>query len=132
GSTGSKTFSFTVNHAPTIATNLGLSVNPGQGATVTSSLLSVTDADQAASALTFTIGTAPTAGTLKKGSTALTAGSTFTQADINSGSISYLSTGSSPASDSFTFTVSDGAGGTIASTSFALNVVALSSVSYAG
>jgi hypothetical protein len=130
GSTGSRTFSININHAPAVAVNAGLSINPGQQATITSSLLSVTDPEQGPSSLTYTIGTVPTSGTLARSGSAMTAGSMFTQADINAGNISYLSTGTTPASDSFTFTVSDGAGGTLASTSFALNVVALSSVSY--
>ncbi len=132
GSTGSKTFALTVNHAPAVAHDAGLSVNPGQGATLTTSLLDVTDVEQAASALTYTIGTAPAAGTLFNNSTALAAGSTFTQANIDSGKIYYVSSGTTAASDSFTFTVSDGVGGVLGSTAFALNVVLPSTVSYSG
>ncbi len=132
GSTGSKTFALTVNHAPAVAHDAGLSVNPGQGATLTTSLLDVTDIEQAASALTYTIGTAPTAGTLFNNGTALAAGSTFTQANIDSGKIYYVSSGSTTVGDSFTFTVSDGVGGVLGSTPFALNVMLPSTVSYGG
>ena len=45
----------------------------------------------------------------------------FTQADVNAGNLVYHNLGN-PGSDSFAFTVSDGAGGTIAQTAFALTV----------
>ena len=132
GSTGQQPFSLLINHAPVVATNAGLSVNPGQGAAITSSLLNVTDSEQGPTAPTYTIVTLPTAGKLYLNGTALKANGTFTQAAINNGTLYYVSTGSIAASDSFAFTVSDGAGGVLGKTTFALNVVPLSSVSYAG
>jgi Cadherin-like len=47
----------------------------------------------------------------------------FTQADINAGLLRYVHNGSASTGDSFTFTVSDGAGGTIAATTFNFTVM---------
>ena len=136
GSTGAHTFAVAINHPPTIAVNTGLNVNPGQSATISSALLSATDPD-AGQTLTYTVTTLPTAGTIYKttavgtAGTALAINGTFTQAQLNSGLVYYLSTGSTPTTDSFAFTVSDGSGGSVSGT-FAANVVALSTVSYTG
>ena len=46
----------------------------------------------------------------------------FTQADINAGRLVYVNNGANSTSDSFTFTVSDGAGGTIGATTFNITV----------
>ena len=77
--------------------------------------------DNTAAQLTFTVGTATTNGTLKKGVATLSAGGTFTQDDINNNLITYTH-GGAGASDSFTFTVSDGAGGSIGSTTFNITI----------
>ncbi len=47
---------------------------------------------------------------------------TFTQADIDAGRVVFVHKGAAATSDSFTFTVSDGAGGTIGATTFTLTV----------
>jgi hypothetical protein len=47
----------------------------------------------------------------------------FTQADINAGLLRYVHNGSASTGDSFTFTVSDGAGGMIAATTFNFTVM---------
>src|SRR5262249_16654407 len=80
--------------------------------------LLVDDVDNTAAQLVFTIGTAPVNGTLKKGAAVLAGGNTFTQADINANLITYTHTNLATISDSFTFTVSDGAGGSIGLTTF--------------
>ena len=46
----------------------------------------------------------------------------FTQADINAGRLVFVHNGAVSTSDSFTFTVSDGAGGTIGATTFNITV----------
>ncbi|MBS1186777.1 MAG: Hemolysin-type calcium-binding region, partial [Burkholderiaceae bacterium] len=112
-----------VNDTPLIAANTGLSVIQGAaGTVVTSAKLGVSDLDNAAAQRTYTVGTATTHGTLYKSGVALSAGNTFTQADIDAGNITYTNDGLSAAADSFAFTVSDGAGGSIASTTFTINV----------
>ncbi len=47
---------------------------------------------------------------------------TFTQANINSGNLTYTHDGGETTSDSFTFTVSDGAGGSLSATTFNITV----------
>ncbi|HEX8964521.1 MAG TPA: cadherin-like domain-containing protein [Rhodocyclaceae bacterium] len=123
GNTGTKDVSVTaVNDTPTIATNAGLTVLEGATDTITTAALSISDLDTAATSRTLTIGTAPAHGTLYKSGIAMTAGSTFTQDDIANNRISYTHDGGETTADSFTFTVSDGAGGTIGATTFNLSI----------
>jgi VCBS repeat-containing protein len=87
--------------------------------------LEVTDIEQGAASLTYSLTAIPANGTLNKSGTALKVGDTFTQDDINSGIITYTHNGSETTSDSFKFTVSDGAGGTIAEATFTITVTAV-------
>ena len=57
----------------------------------------------------YTILSLPVHGTLNLNGTPLGVGSTFTQADINSGAVTYTNNGNQSTSDSFTFDVQDGA-----------------------
>ncbi|WP_254509452.1 beta strand repeat-containing protein [Anatilimnocola floriformis] len=115
-----------VNDAPVLSVNAGLTVAEGAAATViTSARLAVTDADTPAASITFTVTATPANGTLLRNGTPLAISSTFTQADINNGLLSYTHNGSETTSDAFSFTVSDGAGGTIAATTFAITVTAV-------
>ena len=61
-------------------------------------------------------------GTLRRLGVALANGNTFTQDDINNNRITYDHDGTKTTSDSFTFTVSDGAGGTIGLTTFNITI----------
>ena len=106
---GAQTFVIAVNDAPQLTTNTGLTVNEGTtGEPIANSELSVTDADNTAVELIYTVVTAPTRGVLKKSGTGLTAGATFTQADIDTNKVTYDHTGSDGTDDSFDFTFSDG------------------------
>lgn len=129
GSIGSTAFNITVtpvNDPPTIGNNTGTTVNEAStGNTITSAMLSINDPDNTAVQLVFTVGTAPANGTLKKSGAGLSSGGTFTQADINNSLITYDHNGSETTSDSFTFTVSDGAGGSIGSTAFNITVTSV-------
>ena len=107
--------------APVLGHDNPLSVAAGTTATISSNQLSVssptnvfTDAD-----LTYTIVTAPSDGALLKNGSAT---SSFTQADIDNGLIAYHETASNASSDSFTFYVSDPAGGHTANTSFQFQI----------
>ncbi len=86
----------------------------GAGATILNSALEVTDPDPG-DVLTYTVTAGPSAGSLNLGAS-------FTQAQIDAGSLSYTQNGSEVTSDSFSFTVSDGQGGSIGSTVFALTI----------
>jgi len=113
------------NTAPAVATNTGSTVDEGTNDTVTQSELETTDSEQGASSLTYTIDTDVTEGNLFNGSTQLDQSDTFTQADVNAGTIEYRHDGSEPVSGvSFDFTVTDGAGGsTSGSFGFTVNAV---------
>ncbi|MBR9971305.1 cadherin-like domain-containing protein [Magnetospirillum sulfuroxidans] len=113
-----------VNDAPVLAANTGLTVAEGSTNTVIENNpnLRVDDVEQSAANRTFTVETAPANGTLYKNGVALSAHDTFTQADIDSSLITYSHNGGETISDSFTFTVSDGAGGSIPATTFAITV----------
>ena len=126
--TVSKTFTLTVssvNDDPILVTNQRLAVGERGTASITSDLLKISDVDNSAAQLTYTIGAAPTKGELQKASTKLGSGSTFTQDDIDNNRVSYVHTGNGTISDSFTFAVSDDAGGSIGSTSFAITITSV-------
>jgi uncharacterized delta-60 repeat protein len=114
GPATSGAFSIKIQAGLTLTTDAGLTVNQGSTATISKSLLLVTDsnANISPSALVYTLTAACSQGTLRLGNATLsTAGghNTFTQADINNGRLTYAASGS-PAkySDYFTFSVSDG------------------------
>ncbi len=112
-----------VNDAPTITNNTGITVNEGStGNIISSTKLKVSDVDNTDAQLTYTVGTAPTRGTLKKSGAPVLSGGTFTQSDINNNFITYDHDGSETTSDVFSFTVADGAGGSIGSTNFNITV----------
>ncbi|PZV16161.1 MAG: hypothetical protein DCF22_05835 [Leptolyngbya sp.] len=113
-----------VNDLPVLVALAPITVSEGSATTIGSSSLSVTDVEQGASQIVYSLNSSPTKGTLLLnvlgGAQPLTLGNTFTQADIDSGNLSYQQNGSEtydingadiPGSDKFTFTVTDGAGG---------------------
>jgi VCBS repeat-containing protein len=97
----------TVNDPPTVVAP-GLTVNEGGTANITAAQLSATDPDTLPANLVFTITSLTTNGQLQKNGSILSNGSTFTQADIGSGLLSYVHNGSETTTDSFTFTLTDG------------------------
>lgn len=102
------------NTPPVIQVNAGLALNEGNTSTIGPGVLLVTDAEQGAGELTFTVSTAPANGSLSA--------TTFTQYDINNSLVSYTHDGSETTTDYFIFSVSDGAGGTTASTPFIITI----------
>ena len=94
-----------INVPPTLPTNNPLTVLEGGPGTIGLSWLRAQDVQEDADQITFTVTISPTNGTLRKSGLAET---TFTQADINGGLISYLHDGSETTSDSFGFEVTDG------------------------
>ncbi len=95
---GPYTFSITINKPPTLDTNAGLTASGTDPITIDSSLLKVSDPDNSAAELTYTVTTGTAKGNLSL--------STFTQDDIDSGRLTYTPTDTGP--DAFHFTVSDG------------------------
>ncbi len=113
---------FQFNATPTVTTNTGSTVAEGGADTIASGELTVTDAEQTAAELTFTVTTLPSNGQLELTTAAGIAISSFTQDDINGGRLVYKHNGSETLADSFFFTVSDGQGATLAATTFNLTV----------
>ena len=105
-----------------MTTNTGTAVSPGNSVTIDVTELQVTDVDSAAPLLTYTVTVAPVDGQLE-----LTTGpgipiSSFTQDDIDNSRLVYVHSGAPPVADSFSFTVSDGAGGSIPANVFVVTV----------
>ncbi|MCL6434297.1 MAG: tandem-95 repeat protein [Leptolyngbyaceae cyanobacterium HOT.MB2.61] len=123
GASSTYSLNLSVNNLPVLATNNPLVVTEGNAANLTSSILRVTDNDNAATQLTYTLGTLPSRGNLILNGVTLNSGATFTQADIDDGTrLRYQHDGSETLTDSFTFTVSDGVGGVLGSSSLNIAV----------
>ncbi len=93
---GPYTVSISINAAPTLAVNGGMLLSVGMSAPITS--LTTTDPDTPTAELIYTVTALPVQGTLSH--------TTFSQADVDGGLVTYTDVGGS--SDSFQFTVSDG------------------------
>lgn len=111
-----------VNDLPILAVNAGLTVDEGATGTIATGNLQVNDVDSSVNELTYDLIDLPTHGTLFLNGVQVTAESTFTQFDVDSNLLIYQHNGSETLDDSFTFTVDDGAGGTIEQTSFDITV----------
>jgi len=110
------------NQFPTI-TNNGLTLLANGTATITSAHLQAVDPDDPpASTLEFTVIAPPTRGALLENGISLTAGATFTQADIDAGRIEYVHSGIG-SSDRFTFTLTDGQGGEVGPATFEITTI---------
>ena len=121
-STATQQFQFQlVDKTPPALTDDG-SVTLGIAHTVTipASQLQFTDNVSTDAQETYTVTTPPAHGTLLKSGAAVT---TFTQADIDNGLISYQENGSVVPSDSFAFTVTDAAGNPTVKEQFAIQVL---------
>ncbi|NLX56285.1 MAG: hypothetical protein GXY58_14345, partial [Planctomycetaceae bacterium] len=111
-----------VNDAPTLTVNQPLAVPTARQALISPAVLQVTDIDSPSHKLVFTLVSPPTYGALRLAGSDLRAGSVFTQADIDAGRVSYAHDGSAATSDSFLFSVTDSAGGTIGETTFNIRI----------
>ena len=102
------------NDDPFLIVNNGATVVEGGSVGVTQARLEVDDAEQAPLNLQYTLQAAPLNGNLVlTGFGTLSMGNPFTQADINNGDLTYNHSGNELPSDSFSFFVSDGAGGNL-------------------
>ncbi len=111
-----------VNSPPVLATNAGSFVTQGLVDVITSAELRVADANHPPAQLVYTVTTSPLNGQLELTTAPGVAITSFTQADIDAGRLVFVHNGAVSTSDRFTFTVSDGAGGTIGATTFAFTV----------
>ena len=96
-----------------------MSAQTGGIQTITSGLLNASDNVSSGALLHYTVASGPAWGTLLlSGAVA----SSFTQADINNGLVSYHETASGVTSDSFSFNVTDAAGNMSGITSFQIHI----------
>ena len=110
------------NNAPIISTNVTPTINEAGNVLITNALLQTTDIDNTPAQLTYTVTALTSNGSLLLSGVALAANSTFTQADIDAGRLSYQHNGSETTTDGFNFNVTDGAGGSIGVTTYSINV----------
>jgi hypothetical protein len=123
--------SYAIDHTPPTVTADGPVIVPALGTpqALTGAVLSATDPDDGPADLTYTVVTPPAHGTLKDGATVLGAGSTFTQADVNSGLLTYSTTDVTDTADGFAFTIHDLVGNTTGQQTFPITVAVAPSFS---
>ena len=107
-----------VNDTPSAAVNTGLTVDEGGSATITTAQLSAIDPDGISDTTVFEITTGPAYGRLEINGSAVTS---FTQADLQAGRVTYVNDGSENTADSFSFRITDGSASS-ASGNFALTI----------
>ena len=121
--TGTVTFTVaSVNDQPLWNNNTGITVNEDDSVTVNTVDLQVTDVDQGATDLTYTLTTSVANGDLKKSGVTLFDGETFSQEDIDLGNLTYLHDGTETVADFFNVTVADGVGGVLGLTSINITI----------
>lgn len=108
------------NAAPIVETNTGLTLEQGARVAIAPTQLQVTDPD--GDAIVYTVTALPDTGILFLNQTRLGVGNTFTQADIDTGELFYNHDNSQTTQDRFQFTATDGQGGAIAPTEFAITI----------
>ncbi len=107
-----------------LVSNQPLQVGQGQSAVIGTSLLSANSAGVNPSAIRYMILSAPANGTLFRSGTALGLGGMFTQADINSGALSYQHGANTATTDQFVFQVTEAnSSGWITSGTFQINIL---------
>lgn len=111
------------NNDPIVIKNDTLKTTKGSNRKISTELLLSTDADNGAADLVYTVLKATSEGVLQLNGTALAVGSTFTQAQIDAGGLSYKHDAAAGTNDSFRFHVEDGQGGWAGSPSFIIEVV---------
>lgn len=115
-----------VNDTPYIAAKLDVSVVEGGAKIISPATITVRDNDNSTDELAFTMLKAPLYGTLKLSGTALDAGGTFTQEDIDSSRLTYQhNKGSNETKDSLSFSVRDKSGATITETVLRIRIGAV-------
>ncbi len=103
---------------PYLVKNDTLKIHPGNKKAITDALLLAADNNNPANELIYTLVEGPASGLILFNGNPITAGATFTQAELNNSSIFFDDTSDSEGHDSFSFTVSDGQGGWISITRF--------------
>ncbi|MCU7869878.1 MAG: tandem-95 repeat protein [Candidatus Thiodiazotropha sp. (ex Lucinoma borealis)] len=112
GDSDSNTLAATINYTPVndslmLVTNSPLTVPEGGTRTITNSYLAVSDVDNSAVQLTYTLTSLPSSGSLRLSGSTLSLSDTFTQDDIDNNRLTFRFSDDASAT-SFAFTVSDG------------------------
>ena len=139
GAGGTDTATYNFNVTP-VNDDVSLDVNAGEtfaeasvGNVISNLRLETTDVDNSESEIQYTVTTSTTRGELKLGGSVLSAGSTFTQADVDAGLLTYDHFGGESPTDSFAFDVNDGvAGSTTVSDSFDIAITQVNDVPIIG
>jgi len=108
---------------PFLVTNDSLFVPPNESRGISPNMLEVTDDDNSAGELTFTVVTGASEGTLLLNDSAIDVGGTFLQSDIDNGSLRYQNNNPDALTDFFTFTVEDGTGGWLGTPQFNIKIM---------
>ena len=117
-----------VNVEQVLSINTGVTVlESSSGNILTAAMLATTDPDNTAGQLVYTLSGVPVNGTLYLNNVALGISGSFTQDDIDNDRVTYDHDGSETVSDSFAFSVDDGAGATT-SASFAITITPVNDV----
>jgi hypothetical protein len=111
-----------VNDVPVLTANNGSTVAEGGIDAITVAELQVTDVDNTPAQILYTVTAVPINGQLELTTNLGVAITSFTQDDIDNNRLVYVHNASETTSDSFDFTVNDGAGGSIGNTTFALTI----------
>lgn len=107
--------------SPSLTADSSLSVGQGLSAVITDTNLDVTDSGVNSWQIIYTITSGPQSGEVVVGGSQPV--TFFTQQELDLGLIDYLNTGDVSGADSFTFTISDGQGGTIGQSTFDIDVI---------
>lgn len=110
-----------VNDAPVLTVNTIHASGTGTPSETTPHTFSVadfsaTDPDNLDVQLTYVIQALPTAGSLRLNGMGVVVGTVFSQADLAAGKLSYVHNGGEVHADSFSISLADGAGGSVATT----------------
>ncbi|MCK5641443.1 MAG: hypothetical protein KAJ19_11625, partial [Gammaproteobacteria bacterium] len=110
-----------VNDLPTVDTNTGTSADEGVSVIITAAMLSSSDVESPAANITYSVTGAPAEGLVQLSGTTATS---FTQADIDAGNVTYAHTNATlgAVADSITFSVTDADTGAVTGQTFSLTI----------
>lgn len=107
--------------APYLVNNDTLKMKPSENSKIKNVILLTQDDNNGAEELTYSMLSEPIHGEIQLNGTVLRQGSTFTQADLDNGSVTYNQLSGVNDLDSFIFTVDDGTGGWTGAHTFNIN-----------
>lgn len=115
-------FEVPIMTTPTVSQDI-LNVPQGGMSTVSTAFLEVTSEGSSAADIVFIVTALPNNGSLMLNGQALSVGSTFTQADIDNGALTYVQNGTVANTDTFQYDVLDANDGWEANNTFNINIL---------